>query len=470
MRQLRTDTIIHIFAALHLIVTVTCRISGMDDSLILTILTMVMTVIVCFKRGISVEFTAAAIVLVNIAGYFIGIWGARLISLVISSGLTSHAISSFITTEILGWSLLLYSNIAHNAPRQDNASWTPRVRWLLLAAAVIFVMRMAYTEIFSSRYFSPESSYRIIRMLINNSAALLLMLCSNIIYTRFMRRKMQGRSTLLKTAIFSAFIITLSSATALIAGYNLPFRFNNTFTFNEFLLLLSITLLIELTLYCITYIADYAIYTRNAISREREKANQARFLYMKLKQQVNPHFLFNSLNILDCLVLDKKTEQASLYIHKLAGMYRYLLQNETEDTVEVRQEMRFVEMYSDLLKVRFPEGLVFRVSIPDHISTSHIVPCSIQMLVENAIKHNEASVDNILTIDISSDGENITVSNNRNPKISAGDSTGLGLKYIRQQYLDLTGREIKVSSSARDYSVTLPLLTEEKRPSLCEYL
>ncbi|MBR4133741.1 MAG: histidine kinase, partial [Bacteroidales bacterium] len=84
----------------------------------------------------------------------------------------------------------------------------------------------------------------------------------------------------------------------------------------------------------------------------QEKARLAQYRYMNLSQQVNPHFLFNSLNILDCLVCEQKNDQASTYIHKLAAIYRYLLRNEEERLVKLRDEMDFVGQYVDLLKVR----------------------------------------------------------------------------------------------------------------------
>ena len=458
MRTLKANAIIHIFALTHIMTTLVCRLSSIDDSLLLTLLTMAMTIIVCFKRGINVEVTAASVVVVNIAGYLIGIGGASLIGLISKSDLLIHALSTFLTTEILGWSIIFFSKLFHIGDKRIRPDWTPRVKWLLLATAVIFLLRLGYTEIFNSRYFSAESTYRIIRMLINNSVALLLMLCCDIIYIRYMRRRHQKDNIISKTAVFLMFIISVTSFVTLIAGYNLPFKLNPTFTSNEFILLFTVSLLAETGIFSIIYMLDYATTTRKSMFREQEKARLAEFQYLKLKQQVNPHFLFNTLNILDCLVCENKTKEASTYIHKLAGIYRYMLQNEGNRVVRLSEEMKFVTMYADLLKVRFQEGFEINTDIKSDDLNRNVVPCSVQMLVENAIKHNIVSSSEILTIEIVSDGENVSVTNTVNLKNSAEPSTKVGLKYIRQQYKDLSGKQTSIIETGGKYTVTLPLI------------
>ena len=456
MKPLRTSAIIHTFALAHVVATVLCRLSGIDDSLLLTLFTMALTILICFKHGVSVEFTAASVVMVNITGYLIGTGWAWLISRISGSELIVHALSTFLTTELLGWGTVGMIKLFRIGGRKRN--WTPRVKWLLMAVALVFLLRLAYTELFSSRFFSAESSYRIISLLLNNSVAILLMLSANIIYIRLMRKKCSLARPAAKYTVFIIFVVSTSALTALLAGFDLPFSLNTTFTTREFILLFTIALIAELMFYCLTYMADYAVVTRSAMYLEREKAHQAQYQYLRLKQQVNPHFLFNSLNILDCLVCEGKSGQASNYIHKLAGMYRYMLQNETSTLVPLQDEIDFVTKYVDMLKVRFPEGIDLKISVPQELMTLGVVPCAIQMLVENAIKHNIANKDNILHITVTARDRNITVSNNITPKLSAGESTRIGLTNIRQQYTDLCGEPITVSDTGGQYTVTLPLL------------
>lgn len=464
MKTLKTGCIIHLFAVTHVIATLSCRASGIDDPLLLTLLTMLMILIICFRKKVSVEFTAAYIVIANIAGYLTGMGVADLIGNISRSPLTVHAVSTFITTELLGWTIILLTRIFRVGHRKS--SWTPRIRWLIAATAVIFLIRLAYTEIFNSRYFTAESSYRIIRMLLGNSFAILLAICLNIIYIRFMRRHGPKKSIYWKTILFTAFVLTVSVVTALLAGYGLPFRFNNTLTWNEFILLLTVSILAQLGIYCIIYIIDLALAARKSMFEEREKAHQAQYRYLKLKQQVNPHFLFNSLNILDCLVCEHKDGQASSYIHKLAGIYRYMLQNEADAIVPLNEELTFIQMYADLLKIRFRDGFSLEIDIPEEYMEYRVVPCSIQMLVENAIKHNTVSEDNVLHIRITSDGNTVSVTNNINPKLSGSSSTGIGLANIRQQYMDLTGSSIEISDSGGYYRVSIPLIGKYFRRAL----
>ena len=184
----------------------------------------------------------------------------------------------------------------------------------------------------------------------------------------------------------------------------------------------------------------------------------AQYRYMKLKQQVNPHFLFNSLNILDCLVCEEQTEKASLYIHKLAGIYRYMIKSEDEEVVPLRDEITFVEQYIDLLSIRFPEGFNVQMSIQEELTRKYVLPCALQLLIENATKHNAVNTENPLTIKVEADEASVRVTNNINPKVGLVESTGLGLKYLRQQYLDICGKNIAIEQTDGTFSVTLPLI------------
>ena len=295
-------------------------------------------------------------------------------------------------------------------------------------------------------------------LLASNSAALIILLCVNIIYVRYTRRRETRHGLIAEIAAFLLFVLFTSACVALITGLHLPFAFDRSFTAREFLQLWIVTLLVEVTLYSVVFMVDYALVARAVLRAERGKAHQAQFRYMKLKQQVNPHFLFNSLNILDCLVCEQRTEQASAYIHKLAGIYRYMLQNEEETLVRLREEMAFVGMYVDLLQVRFPEGFRVETDIPDEAMNRHVLPCSVQLLIENAIKHNSVGADRPLVIRIVAGAGAVTVSNNLQLKVSGTTSTRVGLNYIRQQYLDLSGIPIGIRRTDTEYCVTLPLL------------
>jgi LytS/YehU family sensor histidine kinase len=203
---------------------------------------------------------------------------------------------------------------------------------------------------------------------------------------------------------------------------------------------------------------NYALTSRQEMQKQKEMAHMAQYRYLKLKRQVDPHFLFNCLNILDCLVCEEKTEQASTYIHKLAGIYRYMLKSEDEDLVLVRDELVFVKLYVDLLKVRFPEGFEVDIDVKEEHMSRYMLPCSLQLLIENATKHNAVTPDKPLKISIVSTDDSICVSNVMIPKVTKVQSAGVGQQYLTRLYNDISGKEIEIKEENGIYSVTLPLL------------
>lgn len=204
----------------------------------------------------------------------------------------------------------------------------------------------------------------------------------------------------------------------------------------------------------------YVLTSKRNVELEKKMKFEALYNYERLKQQITPHFLFNSLNSLDSIVTSGHPEAASHFIHMLSGIYRYLIENEDERLVYLEDELRFVNMYVDLMKVRFPEGLEVETSIRAEDLNRFVIPCSIQLLVENATKHNAISPERPLRIRISVEDGEIRVTNNLNPKISSQPSTGNGQRYIRQRYRDEAGKEITVLQDAGYYTVKLPLLMQ----------
>lgn len=209
------------------------------------------------------------------------------------------------------------------------------------------------------------------------------------------------------------------------------------------------------------FMVNFALMMQREASAQRTRRHQAEFRYMTLKHQVNPHFLFNSLNVLDSIVHDGTREEASEYIQKMAAMYRYLMNQEGKRLVPLAEEIEFARTYRKLMQIRFPDGLIFRDLVGDSPS-GFIVPCTLQLLVENAIKHNAISPEKPLVLTASTDGESLTISNNRIPKVAPVRSTGIGLQYIRNQYRDIAGAEIQVLETSDTFSVTIPILPESE--------
>ena len=458
IRKLSTTWIIHIFAILHAVVALSCRLAGIEDELLLTMLTMTMALIVCTKSGLNIDLTAAAIIVMNIFGYFIGNLGADILQTFISQPYAIHALSTLATTEILGWSIVALTSL-FNVKKKNSSKphYISYLSWLILAMCGIFVLRLSIVVFFSGGSIIEGDVYETSAMVFSNSFSLITLICINVLYVRYARRYAKKWSKTSSLLAFLAFTFTAAFLESILAGAGIPIRLSNVF--NEgFPLLYATSLLAQIAVYCVVYIINYALSIRSQMKEEREKANMAQYKYVKLKHQVNPHFLFNSLNILDCLICDNNTEAASAYTHKLAGIYRYMLKSEDEMVVSLRDELVFVELYTDLLKERFPVGFHVEISVPEELMARFVLPCSIQLLIENATKHNAVSEEDPLVIRIEAEGESIRVTNNRVPKVSKSPSTGLGQAYIKQMYRDLSGKEVKIEETDKIYQVTLPLI------------
>jgi LytS/YehU family sensor histidine kinase len=178
-----------------------------------------------------------------------------------------------------------------------------------------------------------------------------------------------------------------------------------------------------------------------------------------LKAQIDPHFLFNNLNVLRVLMQHDPAE-ADEYLTRFAALYRFLIRHKDDDFVPLTDELRFVDEYIYLLRHRFGTAYAFQQELlPNMELSSHmVVPGTLQLLVENAIKHNAGDDEAPLVITIQADQTSITVTHPRRPKRTAVDSMGTGLTNLRERYRLLTNQQIMVTDAAGIFSVTVPLV------------
>ena len=460
LKDINIAWIIHVFALLHAVVTLVCRHSGLNDELLLTVLTISMVLLICMKRWISIEYAAACVITANILGYMLGHIGANLLQHVMGTSHASNAIASAVTTEVLGWTIVLVTRL-FQTKRTDEGGlgiFSPQMQWLMAAVSVIFVLRVGIILLFSTEPFIEADIISASVQVFSNSAALVTMIALNLLYIRWYNSNIRDKANRIgKTSLLVAFMLAVAMIETLLISYRSSEGFRAAIE-AEFPILFVTSFLAEVTVYCMVFMINYALTARDEIKEAQGMANIAQYRYLKLKHQVNPHFLFNSLNILDCLVCEEKTEQASIYIHKLAGLYRYMLKTEEEKLVTLREELDFAIQYYDLLKVRFPEGLKVEISVPEENMNRYVVPCALQLLIENATKHNAANPNHPLVIRITGTSDDVCVCNEIIPKISKSPSTGLGLKYMRQQYLDLSGKSVDIEKNDEIFCVTIPLL------------
>ena len=183
--------------------------------------------------------------------------------------------------------------------------------------------------------------------------------------------------------------------------------------------------------------------------------------YEALKTQVNPHFLFNTFNTLISLI---ETEQdlAIEFVQQLSNVYRYVLQTRNKELVRVKEEIDFIEAYLFLLKRRYAENIVVTINIKEPAFTYYLPPLCLQLLVENAIKHNIISVRKPLYIDIYNTEDNyIVIRNNLQKKTSIEYSAGIGLPNITERYRHFTKIPVNIEENHYHFIVSLPLLREE---------
>ena len=203
---------------------------------------------------------------------------------------------------------------------------------------------------------------------------------------------------------------------------------------------------------CVLMISFYYFYRRMRMERERDK-----FRMQALENQLSPHFVFNNFSILaDLIEVDQK--KASAYLMDLSKVYHYTLSHLDHNTVTLQEELEFLHRYLSLLKQRFYDCI--QVIIAPNVAEQKGVlpPATLQLIIENAIKHNEHTAEHPLIINVTSDGKYIYVSNHKRP-ITTADSTNIGHHNIAERYRLLTNQEIKISDKQDEYCITVPLIT-----------
>lgn len=204
-------------------------------------------------------------------------------------------------------------------------------------------------------------------------------------------------------------------------------------------------------------IVFFVNWRKSVIVQEQMKREQLALQYETLKSQVNPHFLFNSLNSVT-LLIKSDPDKAILFVKKLSDVFRYVLEQKDNELTTLDAELNFLESYIFLQKIRFGENLIVNVDVAE--VNYYVIPLSLQMLIENALKHNIVSKEFPLTINIhSKDGNYIVVSNNLRKKPVLG-SSNLGLENIRSRYGFFTGNPVVVSETENEFRVEIPLMAK----------
>lgn len=228
-------------------------------------------------------------------------------------------------------------------------------------------------------------------------------------------------------------------------------------TLGNYLVALVITVIAILSIHAFHF---YRALQKQEVKKQKIIAGTASARFDALKNQLDPHFLFNSLNVLTSLI-EEDPNAAQKFTTSLSKVYRYVLEQKNKDLVTVDEELDFARTYVRLLKMRFEDSIVF--DIPDKASNADfkIVPLSLQLLLENAVKHNVVTASKPLHIKVFELNGMLVVENNLQEKQVVKKSSGVGLQNIHQRYSILTDREVSIDKSNTNFSVGLPMLSKQ---------
>ena len=205
-------------------------------------------------------------------------------------------------------------------------------------------------------------------------------------------------------------------------------------------------------------IYTFSKWKENIQEAEQLKKANLQTQFDSLKNQVNPHFLFNSINTLSSLIHEDK-ERAEKFIDEMSRVYRYLLRNNEDGLVPLSSELKFIESYGHLLKTRYGSGFTIMVAVDDQFANYLLPPLTLQLLVENAVKHNAVLKDKPLLVEISTDANGwLTVKNNLQKKNTHIDSSKIGLNNIKEKYFLLGQPEIMIEQTSSAFIISLPLI------------
>ncbi len=192
-----------------------------------------------------------------------------------------------------------------------------------------------------------------------------------------------------------------------------------------------------------------------AINEEKLRRENITSQYEALKNQVNPHFLFNTLNALSTLIYEDR-DKALQFLNKFSDVYRYVLDSKDREVVPLKDEISFVRSYVYLLNTRYEKNLV--ITFGENLEEGYVPPMAVQLLVENAIKHNVIANDSIIEISIRRESGYVVVENNMNLKPDSGNPSGYGLKNIKSRYSLLSDKPVNIHNDGKLFRVDIPVL------------
>lgn len=259
----------------------------------------------------------------------------------------------------------------------------------------------------------------------------------------------------ISVTMLGTFFIRMFIHTVIEGGKFMDFIENEKFRY--YIVSLVITMFISLFFHTLYY---YKKSQDKKVKEQKIIAGTASAQFETLKNQIDPHFLFNSLNVLSSLI-EENPQNAQRFTTSLSKIYRYVLEQKDKELVPVFEELAFAKTYMNLLKMRFENSLFYE--LPEDVPNpdAKVVPLSLQLLLENTVKHNVVSEQKPLYIRIKVVGANLVIENDLQKKEVLNDRKGVGLQNIINRYAILTQRKVQIIESEKQFSVSLPILTKQ---------
>ncbi|SHM42606.1 histidine kinase [Flavobacterium xinjiangense] len=209
-----------------------------------------------------------------------------------------------------------------------------------------------------------------------------------------------------------------------------------------------------------SFMANWKLASKKEVKEQKIIAGTASAKFESLKNQIDPHFLFNSLNVLSSLI-EENPDNAQRFTTSLSKIYRYVLEQKDKELVSVEEELAFAKIYMNLLKMRFENSLFYELPTTGINSEAKVVPLSLQLLLENTVKHNVVSEQRPLHIRITIEGDYLAVQNDYQKKEVLQDRQGVGLQNIINRYGIITNRKVLIEQNEKTFTVKIPILTEQ---------
>lgn len=281
-----------------------------------------------------------------------------------------------------------------------------------------------------------------------------LLLIHNYFETLFPIESMPTKRILIQVFLTTILFTIFSKVLFKSASYAFGIEISDLLDKVIYLLNFLIAVIFNLTLFGTQYFFQWR---RDLISKTNLEKEQAVVKYDALRNQLNPHFLFNALTSLNSLIFENQ-QLASDFLQQLSKVYRYILQSRDKSTVSLQTELNFIAHYIFLLKTRFEDAISITVAVADDDLDKGIVPVMTQILIENTVKHNMISVSNPLMIALTSDGDYLIVTNNIIKKTTVETSNKQGMENLKSLYNYLTDKPVEVIATETLFTVKIPLI------------